>query len=163
MEMKTLIILSLVQTGILLMLLGKFVLFGPDSTVAGYAGRNTLMSDPFNDPATDRHATAIYYMDDNQLRQIIREELGALLDSKSGPETEKDAVVASNAIDNTEIQYQRELVAQQLDYHTSVGSISDTDMQKLQGEIAKLDEAGRKEMLSKLIQALNSGGLDGRL
>ena len=144
------------------MLLGKFVLFEPDSTVAGHAGRNTLMSDPFNDPATDRNATAIYYMDDNQLRQIIREELGALLDSKPGPETKKDAIVASNAIDNTEIQYQRELVAQQLEYYASVGSISDMDMQKLQGEITKLDEVSRREMLRKLTQALNSGELQGR-
>ena len=129
--------------------------------VAGYAGLNASVSDPSNEPAVDR--TTVYYMDDNQLRQIIREELGAQLDGRSGSNIDMDAPIASNATDNTEIQYQRDLVAQQLDYHTSVGSISDTDMQKLQGEIAKLDEAGRKEMLGKLVRALNSGGLDGRL
>ena len=33
----------------------------------------------------------------------------------------------------------------------------------LQQQIAKLDEAGRREMLRKLTRALNSGEIDGRL
>ena len=159
--MKTIIALSLVQTAVLIVLLGKLVLFEQDTNVAEHVEQRTLMSEPLDNPATD--STAIYYMDDNQLRQIIREELAAQLDGRPGPDAETDAFMASNTSDPSEYQYQRELVAQQLEYHTSVGSISDTDMQKLQGEIAKLDAAGRTEMLGRLIRALNSGGLDGRL
>ena len=161
--MKTITILSLVQTGILLILLGKIVFFEEESTIPGDVEQNTSVSNPFNDASTDRHATAIYYPNENQLRQIIREELGAQLDGRSGPDEETDSVMESNTSDYPEYQYQREQVAQQLEYHTSVGSISDTDMQKLQGDIAKLDAAGRTEMLGRLKRALNSGDLDGRL
>jgi hypothetical protein len=160
-QMKTIIVLSLVQTAVLIFLLGKFVLFEQDANVTEHAKQETLTSEAFDDPATDR--STIYYLDDNQLRQIIREELAAQLGGKPGPDAETDAFMASNTSDPSEYQYQRELVAQQLEYHTSVGSISDTDMQKLQGDIAKLDAAGRTEMLGKLTRALNSGGLDGRL
>jgi hypothetical protein len=153
--------LSLVQTAVLIVLLGKFVLFQQDTTVTERAVQNTVVSEPVYDPASDR--STIYYMDDNQLRQIIREELAAQLDGRPGPDEKVDAVIVSNAADHSEIQYQRELVAQQLEYHTSVGSISDADMQKLQGDIAMLDAAGRTEMLGKLTRALNTGGLDGRL
>ena len=161
--MKTITILAVVQTGILLFLLGKIVLFEEETTVAGNAGQNTLVSDPFDDPPPDRNATAIHYVDYDQLRQIIREELRAQLDGRSGSDKKMDAVIASDSTDTAENQYQRELVAQQLLYHTSVGSISNVDMQKLQGEIAKLDAASQKEMLGKLTRALNSGELDGRL
>ena len=151
------------QTGLLLFLFGKIVLFEEETTVAGHAGQNTLVSDPFDDPPADRNATAIHYVDENQLRQIIREELRAQLDGRSGSAKQMDAVIASDSTDTAENQYQRELVAQQLLYHTSVGSISNVDMQKLQGEIAKLDAASQKEMLGKLTRALNSGELEGRL
>jgi len=152
-----------VQTGLLLFLFGKIVLFEEETTVAGHPGQNTLVSDPFDDPPADRNSTAIHYVDENQLRQIIREELRAQLDGRSGSDKQMGAVIASDSTDTAENQYQRELVAQQLLYHTSVGSISNVDMQKLQGEIAKLDAASQKEMLGKLTRALNSGELEGRL
>jgi 4-hydroxyphenylpyruvate dioxygenase-like putative hemolysin len=160
-QMKTIIVLSLVQTAVLIFLLGKFVLFEQDTNVTERAVQNTVVSESVYDPASDR--STIYYMDDNQLRQIIREELAAQLGGSSGTDKNTDASIASNVTDHSEIQYQRELVAQQLEYHTSVGSISDADMQKLQGDIAMLDAAGRTEMLGKLTRALNTGGLDGRL
>ncbi len=161
--MKTLTILSLVQTGILLILLGKIVLFEEESTVTGDVGRNTLVSNPFDRVSTDSHATATYYPDENQLRKIVREELAAQLGSLSVSSAPKDTAIVAELRDEVKDQNQRELVAQQLEYHTSVGSISEMDMQKLQGEIAKLDKASQKEMLGKLTRALNSGQLDGRL
>jgi hypothetical protein len=36
-------------------------------------------------------------------------------------------------------------------------------MQELQAGIAQLDDASRKQMMSKLMRALNSGDLKGRL
>jgi hypothetical protein len=44
-----------------------------------------------------------------------------------------------------------------------VGSITDQQMQELQAGIAELDEASRKQMMSTLIRALNSGELEGRI
>ncbi len=161
--MRTLTILVLVQTGILLILLGKIVLFEEESTIPADAQQNTSVSDPFDDASTDSHATAIHYLDENQLRQIIREELSAHLDSQPGPGNQEESATALSSTDTAEYQRRRELVAEQLVYFSSVGSISDTDMQKLQGEIAKLDEASQKEMLGKLTRALNSGELEGRL
>lgn len=161
--MKTLTLLGLVQTALLLILLGKIVLFEQETTAAGHAGQNTVVNDPFDSQPTNSDATAIDYVDYDKLRQIIREESRAQLDSRSEADRQTEEAVASGSTSDAEYQYQRERVAQQLEYHTSVGSISDTDMQKLQGEIAKLDEAGRTEMLSKLTQAMNSGQLEGRL
>jgi len=162
--MKTLTILGLVQTVILLFLLGKIVLFEEETTVAGHAEQNTLVSDDLTNTQYQSNSSNSYiYPDEDRLRQIIREELAAQLDRRSGPAKQMDEVIASNSTDKAENQYQPELVAQQLEYHTSVGSISDMDMQKLQIEIAKLDEASRKEMLRKLTRALNSGRLEGRL
>lgn len=161
--MKTLTILSLLQTGILLILLGRFVLFEEQSTVPVDAEQSTLVSSPFDAPSTDGHASAVYYPDENQLRKIVREELAAQLGTLSEANAQNDSAAVLEPVDEAKYQYQRELVAQQLNYHTSVGRISDTDMQKLQMEIAKLDEAGRREMLGKLTRAMNSGELDGRL
>jgi hypothetical protein len=41
--------------------------------------------------------------------------------------------------------------------------MTDAQMQELQTSIAQLDEAGRKQMMSKLMRALNSGEIKGRL
>ena len=162
--MKTLTILSLVQTGILLVLLGKIVLFEEETTVARHAEANTLVSDELTSTQSQSNSSdTSNYVNEDRLRQIIREELAAQPDGGIGPAKQVDAVFASDSTDKAENQYQREQVAQQLNYHTSVGSISNAEMQKLQGEITKLDEASRTEMLRELIRALNSGQLEGRL
>jgi len=162
--MKTLTILGFLQTAILLILLGKIVLFEKETTVAGHAEQSTLVSDDLTNTQSQSYSNDTYlYPDEDRLRQIIREELAAQPDGKFGPAKQMDAVYASTSTDKVENQYQREQVAQQLNYYTSVGSISDADMQKLQMEMAKLNEAGRKEMLGKLTRALNSGELKGRL
>ena len=161
--MKTLTILGLVQTALLLFLLGKIVLVDEETSVAARAEQNTLVSDPFDDASIDSHAAAMYYSDEDQPRKIIREELAAQLGALSESGAQKQSAAVLELEDETAFQYQRELVAQQLEYHTSVGSISDMDMQKLQGQIAKLDKASRTQMLRKLTRALNSGRLEGRL
>ncbi len=161
--MKTITILSLVQTGILLILLGKIVLFEEESTVPGDAGQNALVSNPFDRASIGTRAAVNNYPDENQLRRIVREELAAQLGTLSATGAPMDSADVSAVRDEVKDQDQRERVAQQLNYHTSVGSISVRDMQVLQGEIAKLDAASRTEMLGKLTRALNSGQLDGRL
>jgi hypothetical protein len=163
-QMKILTILGLVQTGILLLLLGKIMLLEDEMAVAGPAIQDTSVSRELSNTqsqSTSRGTTV--YADEDRLRQIIREELAAQPGGAFGSANQVDAISASNPVDPAENQRQRELVTQQLNYFSSVGSISDMDMQKLQGEIAKLDNAGRKEMLGKLVRAMNSGELEGRL
>ena len=162
--MKTLTVLIFLQTGVLLFLLGKVVAIESGMPEAEYEDPNTLVSDVFDAKANAAYSGERYsYPHEVQLRQIIREELSAYLDNKPESGNHEESAATFSAVDTAEYQQRRELVVQQLDYHTSVGSISDADMQKLQGDIAKLDEAGRKEMLNELTRALNSGGLDGRL
>ena len=162
--MRTLTILVVVQTVILLLLFGKIIAIEDEMTPVPVDEKNTSVTDDFANIQSQRYLEDTYlYPSENQLRPIIREELAAQLDVRSGPDIQMDSVIESNPTDIAERRYRRELVAQQLEYHTSVGTISDVDMQKLQAEIAKLDEAGRKEMLSRLSRALNSGGLKGRL
>ena len=161
--MKIITILGLVQTGLLVFLLGKILLVEEDPTAEGHDEQNTWVSDSFDVPRTDNDATDVYYLDAGQLRQIIREELLAHLDSQPAPVDQAVSATAASSTDTAEYQRRREQVVQQLDYYSSVGSISDADMQILQVDIAKLDRAGRREMLGKLTRAMNAGELEGRL
>jgi len=162
--MKILTILGLVQTGILLLLLGKIMLLEDETAAAGHAGQSALVSNGRSNTRSQNNSRSTnVYADEDRLRQIIREELAAQPGGGFAPTNQANVVAASNPTDPAENQRRRELVTQQLEYFSSVGSISNTDMQILQGEIAKLDNAGRKEMLGRITQALNSGQLEGRL
>ena len=162
--MKTLTILGLVQTAILLFLLGKIVLFEEETTVAGPAEQNTLVSEDLTKTQSQSSSSDInIYPDEDRLRQIIREELAAQLAALPGTDSRNLATVAAGQIDEAEYQYRFESVTQKLDLYESVGSISDIDMQNLLSEIMTLNEAHRKQALSRLMRALNSGALKGRL
>jgi hypothetical protein len=95
-----------------------------------------------------------------EFRSIIREEL-ALLTPKSAAVASVDVVTTTEA--ETSDSGQLEYVAQQIDYYTSVGAISAAEMDALQVEVARLSGADRKRMLSKLVMALNAGEIDGKL
>ena len=102
-------------------------------------------------------------IDEDRLRQIIREELVAQFENRSLTDSQKARSVAAASVNPAEMETWREQISQQLEYYTSVGRISDAEMQKLQMDIAKLDAQGRTEMLRELTRALNSGRLEGRL
>jgi hypothetical protein len=161
--MKTLTILALVQTGILLILLGKTVIFEEELTVAENAEQGPLVNAPIDDRPNDSHVTSDYYPDENQLRTIIREELATQLTTLRHSDSQMPDTIAANPTDEVEYQYQLELVAQKMDVYESVGTISDTDMHNLQSEIMALNEADRVEALSRLVRAMNAGTLKGRL
>ena len=61
------------------------------------------------------------------------------------------------------MQSRRDAVSHQIEYYSSVGHISELEMQNLQTDIAHLDAAGRRDMFRRLVQELNSGRLQGRL
>ena len=162
--MKILTVLGLVQVAAILFLYTRLADIDDrlDQTIADE--RRTSISD---DSAESRSLNASnvtgVYADEGLLRQIIREELSAQLDSQPGPGTQASPVPASGLVDKDEYKRRREQVAEQLSYYTSVGSISNAEMQKLQTDIARLDPASRKEMMMELNRALNSGRLEGQL
>jgi hypothetical protein len=162
--MKVLTVLSLMQIAAIVFLYGKLSDIDNNMNLPEPAAEHTLASENLSTTYSQNSSYDAYlYPDEDRLRQIIREELSANLGAQAGRETYTDPAVTAASTNAAEFEYRRETVSQQLDYFSSVGSISDADMQKLQRDIAKLDPAGRKEMIWKLTQALNSGRLDGRL
>lgn len=99
--------------------------------------------------------------DERLLRRIVREELAAQLSLRAAPD--EDAVETHDPILEAEQQEQRERVEQDIAYYIGVGKISDAEMRSLQADISRLDKEGQKQALSRLVQALNSGELEGRL
>lgn len=104
-----------------------------------------------------------------QLRRVVREELASTLQSVVFPEQSAQHTStapgqqASNQRTDSEYDYGREIVQNEIDYFVSRGRISEAEMTGLQMQIGKLDQAGRKEMLRELVKVLNSGDLEGRL
>lgn len=104
--------------------------------------------------------SAAAFPTESQLRQIIQEELRAQLENLSlGGRTEPPRVTET-PVAAADLENQRAVVTQQLDYYMSIGNISDREMHDLQLNIAKLDEAGRQEMLTRLVRAMNTGRVD---
>jgi hypothetical protein len=102
-------------------------------------------------------------LDEAELRRIIREELAAsAAASLLAPPPATSGAVAQlpSAADAA---HQLDRVNQQLDEYIRAGSISEPEMAALQGEIARLDPAGQREALGKIVRAMNSGALAGHL
>jgi hypothetical protein len=103
-----------------------------------------------------------------QIRAIIREELGEWLAAFSnerpvGTSSSDSAPAAHGRRAAAGDPGQTEEVAHALDYYVSVGRISDAEMGRLKSDIARLPDPERRRMLAKLVGALNSGQLEGRL
>lgn len=94
------------------------------------------------------------------LRAISREEFASLQPSarvnESSPAQTPPRNLSLDAL-------RTEAVAQHIEAYRGAGSITDAQMQELQTDIAQLDQAGRKQMMSKLMRALSSGEIKGRL
>lgn len=92
----------------------------------------------------------------------MREELAR---EHNRPATASDALPAVSASprDPQADLERREAIAQQIETYRGLGTITDAQMQELQAEIAHLDAASRSQMMSRLIRALNSGDIKGRL
>lgn len=162
-RVKALTILSLVQTGLLILLFGRVVSLEDELAAQSPDEQTKFASYPFfPPPANDYSSQAYLPIDEDQLRRIIREELGAYSAVTANAEGHEPEASISNPATLAENQYQLDRVSEQIEYFASVGRISDADMQDLQTEIARLDKTDRTATLRKLTQALNSGAIDGR-
>ena len=148
--MKALILLSIIQLGLLLVLLVEYM--SQPSAAPAAVEDNNLKIVETRDPQPG--------ISEAQLRSIIREELAQFTPKSAGITAVE---VASAAETETSDAGQLEYVAQQIEYYSSVGTISDAEMESLQYEVAKLSGTDRKRMLSKLVVALNAGEIDGKL
>lgn len=162
--MKTLTVLILAQIGILFVLFGKIVAVEKRMPVVENMNNETPLGDVVNIVPADGYSSESYsFPNENQLRNIIREELQAHMIVKTGSDHQDDAAMASDSEYTAENQYQLDLVSRKLDYFESVGTTTEMEMQDIQVEIAKLHPADRNRMLNRLIRSMNAGDIDGRL
>lgn len=160
--MKTFIAISIIQLAAILLLYAEITNLDDSlQTVLAAEQQPVSVSDVTRLPTSDDANAGV--INEDRLRQIIREELVAHVENGSLPESQVSRSVASATVDPLKMEARREQISQQLEYYVSVGRISDAEMQKLQIDIAKLDADGRTEMLRELTRALNSGRLEGRL
>lgn len=146
--MKTLMTLSVLQTiGIAALVVHAFRESPPAAPAPSPAS-----------PIAAAPAAAAPNLDEARLRAIVREEL-AQSDARADPAP----TVAPRPRDVSADLHRREVIAQQIEAYRATGTITDAQMQELQADIAKLDEASRKQMMSRLLRALNSGDIKGRL
>ena len=161
--MRTLIVIALLQTGLLLAIFGKVVL-SDDAATENRPPEPRATPSPF---APDTRSPAAIdggmLVDEQLLRDVIRQELAAYSGAWNGGQQTPDEEEAYDPQVEAERLAKREYVEQRIEYYSSVGYISDAEMQLLKSEIARLDPDGRRIMMERLIQALNSGAIDGRL
>ena len=122
---------------------------------------NNLTASTMSDSYNSAESSAISQDD---LRIVMREELQSHLFIQEASSEQRTASIASDAvvIAVSEPSLVR-AVDESIEYHISMGSISNGDMGNLESDIAKLDPSNRTAMLSKLVQAMNDGRLNGRL
>ena len=159
---KILILLVFAQTILSLLLFGKIDALEDEMLLLTQVESSVPAHDYFARQSTEDEATdSLTTFGEESLRRIIREELAAQSFSESGSDRSGETVMAS--VDPAEMRDRRAAIAQQVDYYSSIGQISEIEMQALQVGIAALDSSGRREMLSKLTRAMNAGTIKGRL
>lgn len=97
------------------------------------------------------------------LRRIVREEIAAAVQAGAIPAAQDARQVKTGSVAPRPDPQRLAVVSSQLDYFIGIGSISPSEMAVLQGGIAQLDEAGRRQMLGRLVRAINTGSLKGEL
>lgn len=162
--MKTLIALGIIQLAAIFWLFTKIVDLDHRLDHASATPQPSAFTKQAGPAAnTDNSADVRSSIDEDRLRQIIREELIVQFENHALSQPQASRSAAAAPLDPAEMAERREQLSQQLQYYVSVGRISDAEMQRLQIDIAKLDAKGRTEMLSELTRALNSGRLEGQL
>ena len=150
--MKTLITLSVLQTiGIAVLVVHALREDRSPFTDARPAQSLASASAPADAPR----------IDEQRLRSIVREELAR---EHNRPVAASPPPVPTQSRDPSAAQLQqRDVVAQQIEAYRALGTITEAQMQDLQVAIAQLDAVSRRQMLSKLTRALNTGDIKGRL
>lgn len=150
--MKTLTLLSLLQTLVLAVLV-VLVARGPPR------GDRATPLPQVQDPQRVAAPGTAGGVDEERLRWIIRQELGGISSGRNA----YAAPVPGKSRNPARDLVQRDRVAGLLEDYARAGSVSRAQMEQLQAEIARLDPASRKAAMSRLARMLNTGQVDGRL
>ena len=102
-----------------------------------------------------------FHLSEMELRKIIREELAVHTAEIAASQTAEKSNTAVESVREPGSKQQLAAVNRQLDDYIGAGVISESEMAAFQGDLATLDKAGRKEILGKLVRAMNSGSLKG--
>jgi len=124
---------------------------------------NEPTTKPFTLPARDSSINGQPGPDSQQIRQIIREELAAAFGDSELMAQNTTPAQENPVYDEVEMQYQRELVLQEMEALKDQIEVSSGDLDRLMGDIAKLKPEDRAELFKMLNQALNRGEIKGHL
>ena len=163
--MKILSVLVLMQTALVITLFAKIdtledqmkALTGPASPAD--ASAPTLISPKEAEAVTLQG----HGLDDSQLRRILREELQGIAMRDELLDQDSTSAPKAPVYDDVEMQYQQQLVQEELELLKTQGEASTRDLHGLMNKIARLDPERRSEMLMQLNQAMNRGEIKGRL
>ena len=162
--MKLVNLLALAQIVLVLVLLMKLGSFEDRMDVlahsVGQLHENDLVAIV---PMGNKPVVARTGFESQQLRQIIREELRALGNSNQVAAQQSKPDQAAPVIDEAEMLYRRDLAEQDLEFLKEQDEISPGELDKLMGDIARLDPPARDELFKMLNQAMNRGEIKGIL
>ena len=113
-----------------------------------------------NDPAATETGRCL---DEVEMRRVIREELATAAATAPAGQLPPTAGAVAGTPTTPASPEQVELVNRRVDEYIRAGVVSESEMARLQGEIATLDPAARRAAMQKLVRAMNSGALEGRL
>jgi len=110
-------------------------------------------------------------LDEAELRRVIREEMAAAgmgrasASAEPAPAAAQPAAAQAAASPPVPVSSpeQVDFVNRRMDDYIRAGVISQSEMTRLQIDIARLDPVARRAAMQKLVRAMNSGALDGRL
>lgn len=169
--MRVLWTFNLLQTGCLIVLI--FMVHGIGGQNDGPSVENPQASVSDGDIGSrteqiqENNATSPGRSDD-RLRRIIREELTAVTahwPSADGSQEDNGQAPAKQDTDSVRRSDPEQLsaVSETIDYYQRTETISRAQMDSLLADIARLDAADRRAMLSKLMRSMDSGNIDGRM
>jgi hypothetical protein len=156
--------MAAVQLLMLTFLVFKVVATGAGMSPAPIHGGNSVARETTVEAQLQPRAQSLdgpSYLNEMELRRIIREELAAHAAEIAASRSAEKSTVAVASVREPGNKQQLDVINRQLNGYISAGVISESEMAALQGDLATLDNAGRKEILGKLVRAMNSGSLKG--
>ena len=104
----------------------------------------------------------------DDIRLVVREELSAINESRPASaqrtapgQSVQTASTEAGALSPAESVFLKEETLRDIDSYVALGAISPAEMANLQIKIARLPPSDRREMLTRLTKAMNSGDLQG--